>query len=213
MSDLKNKIKIKCRLCKHKTNHTVLASEHVSYDEYIKKIDYHIDHLHEYQITKCDGCETVSFRIVYTCSDERDMDTGEYLETEWLYPEIDEIKEPIEGYDKFPYKTKEIYKETLKAINNNSKILAAIGLRALIESICIERNTTSRILKDKIEELYTQDLLSKSQCQFLHKLRFLGNEAAHEILPPNESVLSSSLEIAETLLKTIYILPEIANKI
>jgi len=41
----------------------------------------------------------------------------------------------------------------------------------------------------------------------------MGNEAAHEMVAPKPEHLVAALDIAETLLKTIYVLPEMADKI
>ena len=56
-------------------------------------------------------------------------------------------------------------------------------------------------------------LLSKKQAEFLHNHRFMGNEAAHEMVAPKPEHLVAALDIAETLLKTIYVLPKMADKI
>jgi len=64
-----------------------------------------------------------------------------------------------------------------------------------------------------IDELASVGLLSKKQADFLHSHRFMGNEAAHEIVSPKPEHLIAALDIAETLLKTIYILPEMAEQI
>jgi len=39
----------------------------------------------------------------------------------------------------------------------------------------------------------------------------MGNVAAHEIVAPKPTELVAALDIAETLLKTIYVLPEVAE--
>ena len=41
----------------------------------------------------------------------------------------------------------------------------------------------------------------------------MGNEAAHEIVAPKAQDLIAALDIAETLLKTIYVLPNVAASI
>jgi hypothetical protein len=211
MSEIKQQVKIMCRSCKRKTIHTIKVSERYAWSEPFDSDNYEIIYWNDYQIVQCNGCEVFGFRIVATNSDERDYKTGDYIEEDWLYPDIQERRKPLTDNDKFPPKTKIIYFETLNAINSNLNILGAIGIRGLIESVCLEKNTQSYGLRDKIEELSTQGLISKDQSEFLHKLRFLGNQAAHEIIPPERNKLSHALDIVETMLKTIYILPNIAN--
>lgn len=92
-------------------------------------------------------------------------------------------------------------------------ILTAIGLRTLIESICLEQKTKTDILARQIDELSGMGLLSTKQAEYLHSLRFMGNDATHEIIAPPPRHLISALDIAETLLKAIYILPNIAGEL
>lgn len=49
----------------------------------------------------------------------------------------------MDGYENFPLTTRRIYNKTLKALNQNAFILSAIGLRAIIESICVEQKITA----------------------------------------------------------------------
>jgi len=94
-----------------------------------------------------------------------------------------------------------------------STILTAIGLRALIESVCREKTYNWKNLYEGIEDLSVNGILSFTQVEFLHACRFMGNSAAHEIAAPSKEQLISALDIIETLLATIYILPDKANSI
>ena len=166
-----------------------------------------------FQIVQCLGCGNTSFRWSSKRSDEFDHQTGTLFETVRLYPDWTKRREPIPGHERFPVTTKRIYLETLKALSNQTPILAAIGLRAIVESICLEQKTKSKDLAEGIEELAAFGLLSLKQVEFLHNHRFMGNEAAHEIVAPKPQHLVAALDIAETLLKTIYVLPSIADQL
>ena len=53
-----------------------------------------------------------------------------------------------------------------------------------------------------------------SQAEVLSGLaRFLGNKAAHETSPADERVLDASMQIAEHMLTSVYLLPKIAKAI
>jgi len=203
------KVKALCASCKKITNHAVLAKHDTSGDTY----DGNIQWWATYEIIQCLGCDDISFREVSTCTEDFDPLTGKLEESILLYPDRASGRDPMFGYEEFPTKTKRIYMETIKALNVGTPLLAAIGLRALIESICLEQKTKSRILAMGIDELADMGLLSKKQAEFLHNHRFMGNEAAHEIVAPKPEHLVAALDIAETLLKTIYVLPEMADKI
>lgn len=195
--------KVLCAECKKVTNHNVIA-EHTTQDD-LNGDD--ITSWTTYQIVRCLGCDDISFRRISACTEDYDPNTGKLEESEALYPDRTSGRTPMEDHDLFPTKTRRVYLETLKALNNQTPLLAAIGLRALIESICLEQKTKSRTLEKGIDELTAMGLLSSKQAEFLHNHRFMGNEAAHEIVAPKPEHLVAAVDIAETLLKTIYILP------
>ena len=167
----------------------------------------------EFQIIKCLGCDTISFRKVSSSSEDFNPNTGEEILYVDLYPNSELKREMMKDYYYFPQKIRKIYSETIEAINNKLLLLSAVGLRMLIEAICLEEKVVGLNLKSRIYELVIQGLLSKTQADFLHHLRFLGNDAAHEIIAPKPERLIAALDIAETLLKTIYLLPKIAEDI
>lgn len=203
------KCKSHCACCKIETNHEIKSKEIISKHSDDDEIHWSA----EYQIIECLGCETLSFRIVSGSSEDYDFETGEPLYTIELYPESASQRDLLDDYYIFPSKIRKIYSETIDAINHKMFLLSAVGLRMLIEAICIEESISGGNLKSRIDELAVKGLLSKSQADFLHHHRFIGNDAAHEIKTPKRESIIAALDIAETLLKTIYILPKIAAEI
>lgn len=203
MSKKDKVFKVMCVKCNRKTNHDIVAS----HNRHMATPDNDIQQWDDYHIAVCRGCDTVSFIESSRCTEDFDPVTGEMESKVILYPDRASGRMPLNGAEHFPQKTRRIYLEVIKAMNCNSPLLAAIGLRALIESICIDQQAKGRDLKTRISELATLGLLSKKQADILHTHRFLGNIAAHEIEAPQPQELVAALDIAETLLKTIYILP------
>ena len=198
-----------CRNCQRETNHEILVEHKTNGQTFYGDIQWWNSH----QIIKCLGCDNIGFRHLHQCTEDFDPDTGEGIDIIKLYPDPTANRVPINGYASFPKKTSQIYLETLNALDNQTPILAAIGLRALIESICLEQNTKAKSLAKRIDELSAMGLLSEKQAKFLHNHRFMGNVAAHEIVAPKPQHLIAALDIAETLLKTIYILPEMVDEL
>lgn len=193
-------IQVQCLKCKHDTNHTIVAEHLVKFESEELSV------WHEYAIAVCRGCDSISFVHTHSCSEDFDPNTGDARPGVILYPDRASGRTPIQGDEHFPTRTRKIYSEVIKAMNSSSPLLAAIGLRALIESICLDQQAKGKVLKERIDALATLGLLSKRQADILHNHRFMGNIAAHEVesAPPQELV--AALEIAETLLKTIYVL-------
>ncbi|MBE2274661.1 MAG: DUF4145 domain-containing protein, partial [Flavobacteriales bacterium] len=59
-------------------------------------------------------------------------------------------------------------------------------------------------LQCKIDALHENKLLVKENAESLHELRFLGNEALHELEKPSIEELKLAIEILELTLENIY---------
>jgi Domain of unknown function (DUF4145) len=197
-----------CTNCKRQTIHDLLHDElekHIAEDGTCTwKV---------YELIRCFGCQNISFHFSDCRSRTSDPHSEVLSAKSEYYPNSRDCREPIEGVEKFPEVTQSIYKELLKVVHEDTRLLAAIGLRTLLESVCRDQSYTWRHLYEGIEDLSVYGILSFTQVEFLHACRFMGNVAAHEIVAPTMAELVAALDIAETLLKTIYILPEKAKSI
>jgi hypothetical protein len=204
-------VHLPCRKCSGKTAHNVIASvDQSGYDE-----DSGVHWEQHYQIVRCLGCKTVSFRDASSNSDDFVQTGRDEWETrifEKLYPSRVESRKDL-GRDviHLPAEVRTIYAETVQALNGDSPVLAGIGLRALVESVCKERNASGKDLFAKINDLAAQQVLTPAGAQILHKIRTLGNKAAHEVKPHTERQLALALNVVEHLLKDVYILPKLVQ--
>jgi len=82
-----------------------------------------------------------------------------------------------------PAKVRQNYDETLQALAVQSPVLAGIGLRALLETVCKDRAAVGSDLFKKLDSLVEQRVLTPASATILHKIRALGNAAAHEVKP------------------------------
>ena len=99
-----------------------------------------------------------------------------------------------------------IYDETCDAYRDGARTLAGIGFRATIEAICNDQNIKGKELSTRINNLASNGLISKKDSVRLHSIRFLGNDAAHDIKTPKKSALEAALIIVEHLITTVYII-------
>ncbi|NIK63216.1 DUF4145 domain-containing protein [Xanthomonas cannabis] len=207
-------INISCIKCAGKTVHKVVCSYDLRGDH--DDGDYSLQWATDHQIIQCQGCKTVSFRKASSNSEDW-MQTshdggGEYLVDESIYPSrLEGIKGLGEDLHYLPTKVRRIYDETLQALSSQSPVLTGIGLRALLETVCKEKNATGKDLLKKIDSLVTACVLTPASAAILHKIRTLGNSAAHEVKPHNERQLGLAMNIVEHLLKDVYILPKQAE--
>ena len=110
-----------------------------------------------------------------------------------------------------PTNLKRIYDETLNTLNSGQAVLSGIGIRAIVETVCKDKNTTSGNLFGKINELVTLGVLTQDGADILHKLRTLGNDAAHEVKPHTNTQLGLAFDVIDNLIKGVYILPHHAK--
>lgn len=165
-------------------------------------------------VIRCRGCEKISFRYVfsdfegaYPVSD----DEWEVPRTIKTYPRFIKDHKTLDGTHCVPDLVKEIYEETLLAIQEEAATLAGLGLRGTVEAVCNERQITGRDLKTRISKLAIQGWISQKDAERLHAIRFLGNDAAHEIKRPTKEQIEVALRIIEHLIVTVYILDDAAR--
>lgn len=198
-----------CIKCLGKTTHKALASADIRGDSGDSDYQWSVDH----QIVQCLGCKSISFRQAssnsesyYPVDDEGNYD---YEVEESLYPSRIEGRKGL-GYDThyLPANVRRVYDETLLALSNQAPVLAGIGLRALLETVCKEKKATGRDLLNKIDSLVGTGILTPVSAAILHKIRTLGNAAAHEVKPHSDKQLALAMDVVEHLLKDVYILPK-----
>ena len=208
MTKNNEKIRVYCGECRRNTNHVVIAKREVNAPA---DTNYHWGEIHYF--CRCAGCDTYCYAISEWTEDDWNPHTDE-IDHHWrTYPQSKNKHHPINDMWLLPNKVRVIYQEIIGAINAQLPVLTAIGLRALIEAICKEQGVKGSNLEILIDNLATEGILSQAQAEILHSHRFLGNIAAHEIVSAKPKELIAALEIAEAILKTIYILPELSNHI
>ena len=203
-------VQVECTKCSGPTSHSALAAVNVHGSE--GDDNYSFDWSTEHQIIQCLGCKSISYRSVSSNSEDYfhdDSGNTFYEETEKLYPpRIAGTKGLGDEAIYLPQKVRHIYEETLTALSVSAPVLAGIGLRALVETVCKEKEAEGKDLLKKIDSLVEKRVLTPAGASILHKIRTLGNAAAHEVKPHSEKQLSLAWGIVEHLLKDVFILPK-----
>lgn len=219
-------IKCYCNKCEKKINHTVIKSVKGIYKE--NSLDYGVDGSSDYQILKCNGCNDHSFRVDEYFSEYVDYDSDGSWEI--LYPLTTEFERKQLDFDDLPYNLDLIYKESIKSFNSKNYILCAVGIRAILEGICkdqkISNGTVEKTKSDgtqhqvksnnldgKINGLHQKGIITIKHSGALHELRFLGNNAIHELESPKKKDLITAFDIIEHILIDIYEIPNKANRL
>ena len=198
--------RIFCNDCQRDTNHALLgeSSRQEYFDEEVLMAGYTI-----WRMWSCLGCEQVTLeeldwesategdgQLLFSVGDEEAIYSIKYI------PERSKFLVKQKRFSTLPNRLEKIYQETLHAYNSNLHILCGIGIRTLIEGVCADQEISGRNLQDRIDGL--TGLLPQNIVTNLHSLRFMGNEAAHELIVSDSSDLRLAIEICEDLLNIIY---------
>lgn len=206
---------IPCAECIRETRHKVLQSIDIGGKQ---EMGEHWDFYwtERYQIVQCQGCDSISFRRYY--SDSEDYyhdDSGNIVPTETveIYPSRIAGRKKLNDSHRLPQNVRAIYVETHTALCSKQPILAVIGIRALVETVCKDNGANGGNLEKRIDDLVAKGILTSGNAELLHSLRILGNEGAHEVKVQDEKTLGLAMTIVEQLLNNVYILPAITAKL
>lgn len=134
---MENRIRTHCNECSGLTNHQTLFSKSVVVD----RIDVDSKKFkltkceEEYCVVECLGCNSLSFLIISTFE-------GKESKVENLPDSYDSYNSLLgsladEDVVQLPKVIHDLYTEVEEAIDNYSLVLAGIGLRTLVEAVCI----------------------------------------------------------------------------
>jgi hypothetical protein len=208
--DLPSQKRIFCNRCRNETNHTVLCDH--AYVIQCKEDDGAPSDWERYiyRFWICAGCESATLEECWTGMGYED-NKGKQIYISAYYPKRTAQDIWQKPFRQLPEKLTKIYGETILAFNENLMILCAAGLRTLVEGICEDKGIKGRNLEERINALVT--LLPQNIVTGLHGFRFMGNEALHELTPPEPDDLRLAIEISEDLLNFLYELDYKANQL
>lgn len=203
-----------CRTCGLETQHAVIVCYSESGSQDCGR-GHTVDWYQDNQIIQCLGCQEISFRRSSTNSEdyEPDYETGDlyHNETVTFYPGRVLGSKVIDHWV-LPWAIAQVYREARAAVENELFIIGGIAIRSLLESICLDVKAEGRNLAKKIDNLHARSLVTQEGIDTLHKIRLLGNMAAHSGQPHSKDQLMLALEVVEHILVGTYIIPARAKE-
>lgn len=184
---------------------------------------YHYDHgdgnetnggaLH--RLLQCLGCETVFYQRKEWSDQHEDVEEAPDGTYEWVpiytystYPEPDSQIRP-KWFDDILAKDWQLYRilvEVYKALDHNSYILAAVGLRTALdratEMVGIDPALT---FEEKLDELIVMGLVGQNERAILDVIIDAGNAAAHRGWQPSEPNVLKLATAVEAFLHRAFI--------
>jgi len=200
------KEQVVCNSCSHRTWHNIVFSQVFTTSAYDEGWgdDYLGEVNNKWDLLQCQGCGMVSARM----SIEIEGDKHPRVE---FYPERTISHHIGKYYIHLPNKLSHLYSEVVATYNQGNLILCSAGLRALLEGICIdkriyegldEKGKTTKSLEGKINGLTS--IVPPSIVKNLHGLRFLGNQALHELDVPDDDSVNLAISVIEDIMNIIY---------
>lgn len=202
-----NRTKIYCNYCKGQTNHEIKAVHHTYHQEeheingilYLEPIEES-----EWSFLVCCGCDAPTM-------EGKINDCGQEYENIY-YPERKILhKRQKKAFRHLDRNLKKIYQEVFLAFEQELMIVTAMGIRALLEGICVSQgidDQKGRSLHNKIEKLKELPQIPESIIDSLHQIKFIGNEAAHRLDHSDKDSLTKALDLLEALIFHLYEAPK-----
>jgi len=160
----------------------------------------------EADVLQCCGCDLFSFRLIthpFSFQDENDKPVVEF------YLEREQNKRKRKFFLHMPSSVRTLYHEAVTAHDRKLVLLSAVGLRALLEAIILDRVDSTKYghsLESKINAL--ADAVDAKVLQTLHDFRIASNEAVHSQVEPDHLDIHRALYVVESLMEYFYGLAE-----
>lgn len=182
-----------CNPCKHLTKHQLLFRfNHV--ENYSDDSGWDTQYIRTYATIRCKGCEEVSFQISYEHSDH-DLE----IDLELYPPRIS--RHPPVWMKKLPSNWSRLLREVYSALQTDSKTLAMMGARTLIDIYLSDKIGSDGGFAERINRLVDAGYLGTRDGKTLSSALEAGNAAAHRGFTPNAEDLNHAMDIVESLLQ------------
>ena len=123
-----------------------------------------------------------------------------------VYPELQELTVP----QNTPENIARNYKTALRNLDSGADAdfeAAGILVRKALETAVNESNAQGANLKQKIDNLADNLIITRHMQQWAHEIRVIGNEAAHEDTPLTREDAVDAVNFTEMLLTYLFTLP------
>lgn len=211
-------LKAQCNKCLGLTNHVLLHKEEQPWEEDVDD-RYHIYGCETFNMVKCCGCDSVKLMHTSWFSEACDEYGRPIMDTSYFPPAISraEPKCVSELGSYFgPIERKyvaSLLKEIYSALHNDSRRLAVMGIRALLEHLMVSGVGDKGTFGKNLDAFQNSGYLSGKQREIIEPILEAGHAAIHRGFEPSEDDVLTVVEIAESLVETIYIHPEKATKL
>ena len=201
-----------CNTCGGQRNHAVLT-EHVH--NWKEEVDFddedgrplYIYGKDVYVLLRCCGCDSVSLK-------HESFNEDDEHSTIQAYPPRQFRKKPSWFYEDalaefIPRLLKEIY----GSLYSEHRAVSAMGIRALLELIMIEKVGDKGSFTKNVDTFEREGFISPLERELLEPVLEFAHAAMHRNHAPKMNELITALDVTESLIHTLYILPAKAQSL
>jgi Domain of unknown function (DUF4145) len=94
--------------------------------------------------------------------------------------------------------------EIYAALYNNSRRLAGMGVRALLEKVMIEKVGDAGTFKETLSRFTQEGYVAARQAHVLEAILEAGHASTHRGWVPSIADLNSLLDVTESVIETVY---------
>jgi Domain of unknown function (DUF4145) len=156
-----------------------------------------------YEMLGCCGCESVTLRHTHDFSEEPEPDVRYYP------PSVSRPKPPWRLKLK-NYRLRFLVDEVYSALDNDSRRLATMGARAVLDMVLVDKVGDLGGFSDKLKKLESDGFVGKHGREILSAALDSGNAAAHRGHQPSKEQINQIMDIIENVLQAVYVLPQAA---
>lgn len=205
-TSIRKETKAHCNVCGGERNHKVLCYEDSSW----KDPEHSISSDEKHEMLKCSGCGSIKLRHREWCSEDCD-EHGRIVPRTRYYPPAVFRPKPRWFYDLLlevnleegnPH---ELLGEIYIALQNDQRALAAMGIRALLETVMIEKVGDQGSFSGNLKTFEGSGYVSHIQRERLETILEAGHAAMHRLYKPSNEDLITLVDIAESIVESIYI--------
>jgi hypothetical protein len=195
-----------CNDCGPSTNHDILATE-----KRISGQSQGGSHFYDlYEMLKCRGCDAVTLRHTSGASESDIVTIGYYpaamarRRPRWVDSDMLMLLGLSETSD-VPAAICEMLREIYAAVQNNSLRLAVMGIRAVLETVMVEKIGNIRSFTGKLDAFEKAGYLSVRQRGHLDTALAAGHATIHRGWKPTNRDVDLILDIAESIIEVAYL--------
>jgi hypothetical protein len=202
--------RVHCNRCGDDTFHRLLI-EKTLWGWFEEPTGDYIDHpdqadwTEQFELFQCLGCEDVCLRVSRWDSE---MPPDVVPETHFYPPRV--FRRQPKWLSELPRDLQGILEEVYGALAADSRRLAAMGVRAAVDTVLSHKVGEMGGFAQRLQELEKVGFVGRADREHLAAVVDMGNAAAHRTHAPSADDLTHAIDILENVLRSAYQLADAA---